>query len=141
MSKGEIPILVKILAILNYVGAWFSISYSLLLLFTEGFLGLLLATIPFLNVFGLLGAIFFVLFGILMLGVGVLNIFIGRGLWEGKNWARILEIVFSCLGMLISLSYILRGQMIAGILLLLLSLVIGEYLLFNKKVKKAFNKH
>lgn len=133
---GEVPTLVKILAIFGYIGSGMTILGGLLLLF-GGFLfsTILSLIIPasVLNVFN------FTVFSILVIAFGVLGIFIERGLWKGKNWARILTIVFGSIGIIVSLISIATGNFMNLINLIVEGAIVG-YLLFNKKVKEAFKK-
>jgi hypothetical protein len=136
----EVPTIVKIISILNYIGAGFAGLVAVMLFVGSGFLGTLLAsipalaTIPYLSLIGTLGSALFIFAGIMLLGMAVLSFFMARGLWRGKNWARIVQIVFCCFGILtglISLS-------LASIVPLAVNGAIAGYLIFNKEVKKVF---
>jgi hypothetical protein len=137
MKGKEVPVLVKVIAVLNYVSAGGVIIGGLLFLFASSFLSSVLASSPLFSIFG---SAFFIVIGILMLGLGILSILVGRGLWRGKSWARILEIVLRCLAILGSLNTIVSGQIMGGIFVILISSAIAGYLLFNKQVKEAFKK-
>jgi len=128
------PTGVKVISVLYYIGAVISILAGLAFLIGAGVLSRVLAEIP---VLGALGAGLFVAGGIVMIAFGVLGFFIGRGLWNTRNWARILVIVFSALGVLSGLLTIIGGDF-SGILGLIINGLIGGYLLFNDAVKKAF---
>lgn len=133
--EKSVPTGVKVLAILNYIGAALTIILALIFFFGAGAIGSLADKIPGL---GVLGAGVFIVLGIVMLGLGVLSIFIGRGLWKGQNWARIVSIIFLALGIISSISYIIGGKIMSGIIYLIIYAAIAAYLLFNKKVKQAF---
>lgn len=133
--EGQVPTGVKIISVLYYIGAGLSILFGLLFLVGAGFMGILASQIPLL---GLLGSGLFVVVGIVVIGLGVLSIFIGRGLWKGKNWARIVAIIFSVLGILSGLYSIVKGSY-SSLLGMVINLVIGGYLMFNSAVKSAFS--
>lgn len=138
MSKNkEIPTLVKVLAILSYIGAGLCLLTIPILILWGGLISSALGV--FGSVFSALGASI-VVWGVIMLLVGaVLSFFIGRGLWKGKNWARILEIVFSALAILSGLYNMITGSAsFMGIVNVLISGAIGGYLLFNKEAKAYF---
>lgn len=92
-----------------------------------------------------------ILFGIIFLIIGSLIVFTGIGLWKGKNWARITEVIFSILLIVYILfnisSFFLnpsRGDfnyipIILRLVVIIIPLLIGIYLLFDQKVKKAFS--
>ena len=75
--------------------------------------------------------------GIIFIGSAVLFFFIGRGLWKGKNWARITAIIFSVIGVVSGLGKVIDGK-IGVIIGVLISAIIGGYLFFNKDVKQVF---
>ena len=78
--------------------------------------------------------------------MGVLCLSIARGLWNGIPWARILVIFFAGLGIILELISTIRTGILSDIFNMILDfffdilfdLLIGSYMLFNKKVKEAF---
>ncbi len=68
----------------------------------------------------------------------MIEFFIGRGIWKGKNWARIIVIVFSAIGILFSLFGAFARNTIA-IIGLIVNIAIGGYLLLSKEAKSAFS--
>jgi len=134
-----VPIGVKILSILSYIGAFGLIICGVILLVGGGIIGSaigpMLEAIPFIGSFigGLLVAA-----GIIMIGFGVLAIFVGRGLWKGSNWARILVIVLTFLGALMSIISMVAGFDPTIIINIIINLAIGLYLLLSSSVKRAF---
>ena len=135
--KKEIPVLVKIIAVLYYIGAVLGIIFGLLFLIGAGMLSSLIEQIPLLIA---LGTSLFIVGGILMIGLGILGFFLGRGLWKGHNWARIVVIIFSILGLLGGISILVTGSYFNGIINILIEGFIAGYLLFSKGVKSAFSK-
>ncbi|PIR69026.1 hypothetical protein COX93_00620 [Candidatus Nomurabacteria bacterium CG_4_10_14_0_2_um_filter_30_12] len=132
------PMPVKILAVLNYISAAITLVSGILMLFAENIV------INFLGQFSPLlqgfSSLFLGIMGIFAVLSAVLNFFIGKGLWFGKNWARIFVIVISILAILGSLkSLIVEGDMY-GFIYLAIYIAVGAYFLFNKSVKEFFKK-
>ena len=131
---GKLPTGVKVISILYYIGAGFSLLFGLLFLVGAGFMGTLASQIPLL---GLFGSGLSVAIGIIIIGLGVLAILVGRGLWKGKNWARIVAIIFAALAVLSGFSSIIKGSY-SSLFGLAINLLVGGYLLFSNNVKSAF---
>jgi RsiW-degrading membrane proteinase PrsW (M82 family) len=106
-----------------------------LFLVGAGMVGSIADQIPLFKAFG---SGLFVIGGIIMIGLGVLFFFVGRGLWKAKSWARIVVLIFVGLGILMSVISMIQGGIINNIPGLVIPSVIGGYLLFSKSVKKAF---
>ena len=131
MVKKDMPVGVKILAILGYIGAALTLLAGILLIFGASFMAQIMSQIgPLAAVFGGIG---FVVLGIIFIAFAVLDYFIAKGLWNGKNWARIIVIVFAALGILGGITSPLNN--IVGIII---NGVIIWYLGFNKPVARAF---
>jgi len=149
ISRGrfskEVPVYVKIISILYYFSAVISFIIGIGLFIGGVVGGPVISRLGIDNILEsginnnpldawlipiFLGSL--IIAGLLMIGVGVLFIYIGKGLWRGRNWARITTIVFSAIGLLSSLggldfvSVVING-------------LIGGYLLFSKQVKKSFS--
>lgn len=141
-QNKEIPIGVKIISI------WYYIQFAALLAFL---------------IFALIRAIIkrdvtidssVISFLIFSFGCMFLSFSMGRGLWRGRNWARITAIVFALIGLsflLLALSMAsvifgvvgistqkLIGSAIIMIIPIAINVLIAGYLLFSKKVKEAF---
>ncbi len=136
MAK-EIPIGVKIISIVYQVAAAFLALVAVMLFVGSGSIVSYFDKIPILSIIGTVGAGLFIFAGVMCLIFGILNFFIGRGLWKTKNWARVLVIIFSCIGVIIGLTSLARLSF-GGIVQLVISGFIGGYLIFSKEVKKAF---
>lgn len=121
---------VKIISIFYYIGAALAVLSGIGFLLGAGFLEGLFPEI------GILGSALFVFVAIFLLGLAVLFFFIARDLGRYKNWARIVVIVLSIIGVLQAIFSIVQGE--GGILDFIISGVIGGYLLFSKQVKQAF---
>ena len=70
---------------------------------------------------------------------GLINFLVGRGLWKGKNWSRILIMVLSVFGILLGLSAAFSpGGLKGGLPILIINGVILGYIGFSKQVKSFF---
>jgi len=98
---------ITVLSILGYIGAVATLLAGIILLLGSAYLGNLLAAIPAAAGIGAaiatLGTIGFIVLGIIFIGLSILDYFIAKGLWDGKNWARIIMLIFAALSVLGSL--------------------------------------
>jgi len=136
-STKLMPVGVKIIAILYYIGAVLVILAALGFLLGGAALAGFAGAIPGLEVLGGLGAGLFIVGGIILIALAVLLFFIGKGLWKGVNWTRIAVIILSAIGIVSAIVSIINGEFGATISLVI-HVIIGGYLLFNKTVKQAF---
>ena len=127
----QVPTGVKVISILYYIGAVFELIIAVLLFVGSGALK---TKVPLLAVLGP----FLIVGGIILIGLAVLSFFVGRGLWKGQKWTRIVAIIFAVLGVLLALIGMLQGQIVSNILGLVISAAMGGYLLFSSDVKAAF---
>ena len=133
-NEKSVPIGVKIIAILYYIGAFFAALLGILFFSGAGLMNSLLVSIP---LFQTIGTTAFLIIGIILIGFAALNFFVARGLFKAKKWSRIFVIVFNSLIILSQIISIIQGD--AGVILsLAINSIIVGYLLFNKDVKKAF---
>jgi hypothetical protein len=128
----EMPTGVKIISILDYIGAGLGIIFGLILIF-----GGRMGAFPFLSS---RSGVWKIILGIIVIGIGVLAYFTAKGLWHGKAWARILAIVIAACGAVIAIASLIFMGRAPGqnVVSLIFHGIIGGYLLFNKKVKAAF---
>lgn len=99
---------ISILAVLGYIGAFFTLIAGLAVLFGASFISNYLSTSMPMIGSALLG-IGFVMLGIFFIACAIIDYFVARGLWRGQNWARILVLVLvalSALGALMSMQII-----------------------------------
>lgn len=99
MDKKTTETIVKVYAVFAWIGAFFSVVAAIMLLFfgsMMGSMGMMSGMMEGLVLGGMVGA-FGVIVGVVALAMAVLYGFTGYGLWTGKNWARILAIIFSVL--------------------------------------------
>lgn len=86
--------------------------------------------------FGDLIAGLIVVVGIVLIGLGVLAIFVGIGLLKGRGWARITAIVLTILSAAFSLISLISGDFTSIVSLALDGLML--YALFNPQTKAWF---
>jgi hypothetical protein len=132
-SNENSVLIVKVISILGYIGAGFGILFGLLLLFGGSFI---LGMMPFeeiSQVFGALAGAIIMLLAVTLLLFSIFWIFISRALWNHKNWARIVFIIFAVIGALNSIF-----TLPAGILSLILDGAIVYFLGFDENVKNLF---
>jgi uncharacterized membrane protein (DUF2068 family) len=132
----SVPTGVKVISVLYYIGAALSVILAILAFVASAFIGTLLeaAGIPGMAALGAGVAIFV---GVLMLAIAVLGFFVGRGLWNARNWARIVAIILAVIGFILAVISLVQGQF-GNIVSLVVNGVIGGYLWFSSSVKSAF---
>jgi|SRR3989344_1278510 len=143
VSKKEIPLGIKIISILDLIAGILIILVCLLYLF----LAVLVYIYPeqFSNpsessLNSVLPYVFVIL--IILLFYGILKIFIARGLWKAKPWARNADIIMSIIGILITVIYSFYNKNIIdlnGFYSLIINTIILFYLIFSKEVKSYFS--
>ena len=137
MAEKSVPAGVKVIAVLEYIGAAIALLLAVLMFVGSAFLGSFLEIMGF-GDYAAAGAAVAIVGGIIFLALAVLGFFVGRGLWKGQNWARILVIVFSVLGIIGGILSIVQGNW-NSIVTLVIYAIIGGYLWFNNGVKAAFS--
>lgn len=98
MEQATAQTVVKVFAVLAWIGAAFSILGGIGMLLGGGIMGSMMLgseDAAAAGIFGMLGAAA----GVVMIGLGVLYVFLGRGLWQHQNWARIATIVLGVLAL------------------------------------------
>ena len=136
-TAREMPLGVKVLAVLGYIGAAIALIFAILFFVGASFVDTLLqgANVP---IPAGAGAAVAVVMGVLCLILAVLSYFIGRGLWRGQQWARVLVIIFSVLFFLGGVLSLIQGIW-SGLFNIIVYGIIGGYLWFNQDVKDAFS--
>ncbi|MDD5700302.1 MAG: hypothetical protein PHH00_03905 [Candidatus Nanoarchaeia archaeon] len=133
----KIPLGVKVISVIVYIGSALLLFDALVYVF-YGITGESLSSEVSAS-----KAVLFIASAIFV-ALAVLAFFVARGLWKGKNWARIVVVVFSILEIVMIIAAFFYGNLTASDNVLnLLSLVanglIGGYLIFNKNAKKVFS--
>ncbi|MSS74049.1 hypothetical protein EXS72_00210 [Candidatus Pacearchaeota archaeon] len=81
--------------------------------------------------------------GIVLIPIAILFLILGLGVLHGKEWARMMTIAVSILFLLFGLFetsiFGLTGIFFENILMIALSLVVGGYFLFDKRLNKFFS--
>jgi len=140
------PAGVIVISILYFIGAACCLVAGLLFIAGGGVLATMMSqsgganASPLAGIMAGLGAVA----GIVILGFGVIDLFVGIGLIKLKNWARIVAIVFSgigaafqLLGVLGSLTHPNIGALVFQVVFLAIYALIIWYLL-KPEVKAAF---
>ena len=137
-ERKKVPTGVKVISILYYVFAGLAVISAIMLFVGANMVNSILGQIPIIGIIGAFGSSLFIVAGIISLTAGILGFFIGRGLWNAGKWARTLVIIFSCIGVLMGIISLAKPSFIGIFSQLVVSGGIGGYLIFSKKVKKAF---
>ena len=124
------PMGIKVISVLYFLGSLLAFGFGALAIFGASFFTQILGT-------GFFGK-FFAIGGVIFIALGVLGISIGIGLWRYKNWARLIAVLLSLVGIILTMLSILKGNISSNIFNLIVSGVIGGYLFFSPKVKTAF---
>jgi len=112
------------LGVIDIIGVVFAFLFSILFLFLQGFISSLLSSVSTsittnvgtangavvgAGLFGFLAG-FSLVIGFILIGAGILGIFMARGAFKGQKWSPILAIVFAVLGLLGMLSNFSNSQ-------------------------------
>lgn len=126
------PLGVAILAVLEIIAGILAALVGLLSVILGGFMWAYLETLVGLigTVGGFVGAIVTAI-GVVILVIGAISIVLGWALWGGKEWARILSIILSLIGVLFGLLVLFAaigaGGLI-GIIIIAIQAIIIYYL-------------
>lgn len=144
VSKN-IPIGVKILAILGYIFSIISLVIGILSWIVS--IGLIMNPAPvilppdfpqeFVDLFSNNLVPLLVTMGFVFVVLGLIGIFVSRGLWKGRNWARVLVVIFAVFGIISNIIELVTGNL-SAIVSLAINLVVVWYLLVNKQAQKYF---
>jgi len=140
ISKKDKPMGVKVVAVLYYIWAILWMLMGLLIA-----LGASLIVEYISQVFPSLSALSYgllitvgVLLGIVLIGLGVLEFFVARGLWRLKSWARIMAIVLSLLAIINAAYAMTSGFQAVQLVRLIVDGGIVLYLIFSKEARRVF---
>jgi|SRR3989344_3475932 len=121
---------VRVISVLYFLGSILALGFGALAIFGASFFTQVLGT-------GFFGK-FFAIGGIIFIALGILGIAVGIGLWRYKNWARLLAILLSVVGIIMTILSMLKGNISGNIFSLVISSIISGYLFFSPKVKTVF---
>jgi hypothetical protein len=126
-------LIVKIISIFGYIGAGFGILGGIILLFGGQFLMSLLPLEQMPEIVSSLAGAFIIFLAVFAIAFCIFWIFVSRALWNYKNWARIVFLVFAALGAINSLT-----SLPLGLVSLLIDGAIVYFLGFDKTVIELF---
>jgi hypothetical protein len=122
--QKKVPTLVRVIAVIQFIAAVLGVALAFVLVFAY--------KAPMLGT----GLIAFI---VIMALLTLLTFIISRALYRGKNWSRVLFIVFGCLGIVSGVWNIIdKNVSVAITISLVINIAITGYLWFNKKVRQAF---
>jgi lysylphosphatidylglycerol synthetase-like protein (DUF2156 family) len=140
----EVPLGVKIISILYYIGAVLCLLFGLIIIISSNAMasslvasnpGLGLESIPHGTLITMI-----IVIGAILIGASIFAFFIGRGIRRLRKWARITAIILAILGLISAIFSIIIGFKFTQIISLLIDGFIGGYLLFSKEAKEVFKK-
>ncbi len=138
MNSKDTPTGVKIISFLIYIISALIVVFGLLAI---------ISPITFSQIYGKLIGIggmsvtggFSYVIGLFYIIIGIIGIFIGKGLWKGKKWSRTFAIIISAINFAFTLLSLVGGNLtLITIINLIVSGLITGYLLFSKEVKSIF---
>lgn len=121
---GNRPLGVTIISAFSYLGTFVSVLIGILVMFMP-------------NIIGLSGDFFQnlgMVFGVFLIIMGLLQGFVTYNFWNGKNWARIVLLVFVGISTLLSISTL----DLSNIFNIIIGLTIFIYLIISEQVKTFF---
>ncbi|MBS3080320.1 DUF2127 domain-containing protein [Candidatus Pacearchaeota archaeon] len=130
-KKIPVPVGVKVISVVYWITSALMIIGGISLIVGKE---LLIEINPILTAYTSL----LTLMAFIIIAIGILEIFIGIGLWKRKSWARITAIILSIIGILAALVGMANKDILNNILGLVINGAIAVYLLFSYNVKKAF---
>ena len=139
MASVSRPTGVAILAILGFLGSLITILIGIGGLVLSAFITGILDALGFSGLVGAFAGLVVAALSVVVLIAGLIYLLLSWGLWSGKNWARIIWIIFAALGALGALSTIAAGAYIAGIIDLVIDVLIIYYL--TRPHVSAYFKH
>lgn len=151
-EKEKVPVPVKIISVLDWIGAIGGILMGVLLIVMGVFILVSDKAVPDILDFLPIELLTSLSWIVIAIGAGILifSIFLismAVGLWRGSNWARISQIIIGFLIIALSVWNLIYAiglgdtfSLVMPIVYILIEFIIVAYLLFSKKVKMAFKK-
>jgi len=128
-NKKDVPALVKVISIFDYIAGGFILVFGSIFA---------LSTIMNLLLGNFIGFLVLFLLGLSVIVPGLFFVILGWHLSAGKNWARITQIIISSIGIIWSLIEVIQGNYMRLYGIVLPSLIVG-YLILNEDVKRSFH--
>ena len=98
LEKDTAETIVKVYAVLAWVGALFALIAGAVMIFGGSLFGAFLIPGGYAGNAGLgFFGVFYILFGIFLIAVAVFDAIVGYGLWNRKPWARVTVLIMSVL--------------------------------------------
>jgi len=137
------PLGVATLAVIDIIGGILAIIGGLFYIIVGGYLVAYLET--FTGPLGIVGGGLVAIAtttGVVILVVGIIAIVLGWGLWSGREWARIIAIIFSIIGLLFGVLVLLVAIGAAGLfgIVIIAIYAIVVYYLTRPHVKAFFTR-
>jgi hypothetical protein len=135
----NVPTGVKIISVLDWIGAIIAILVGLLFAIVGGLaMGGGSSDGGLAALSGVISALGVLVIGIGVLVIGIFMIFVAKGLWQGKGWTRIAQIIISSLAIISGIVTWIQDSGVS-IINLVYNIVVAGYLLFSPSVKEAFS--
>ena len=133
----KLPVGVQIISVWYYILAALCVLVGLFIIIgANAIISLLIESAPELESVLTGGVIIGV--GLILIGIGVLCFFVGRGLWKLKQWAKILAIIFAITGIVLMVYSMITGFAFLQVVRFAINVAIGAYLIFSKEAKGIF---
>ncbi len=98
MDKKTAETIIKVLSILGYIGAGLLIFIGLFMTLGANMMGNYMGQMMSGFYYGGFISSMIIFMGVVFIGLGILSIFVSKGLWDHKNWARIVALIFAVIG-------------------------------------------
>jgi len=138
-----VPTGVKVISVVYYIGSGITFLLALVCILAGLIFASALKEIP---IIGSFGSILFVVFGLIFIGLGLLEMFISKALWHGKRWARIFVVIFTVLSLISGLITIINvassqllGKIIYGFITLGFNAWLLIFILLSQESKHYFS--
>ena len=114
MEVSTAQTVVKVFAVLHWIGAALGVIGGLAFVVTGPAMLAMMDSSEMMG-FGALAAGAAVAIGVFLVVLSLVGAFVGYGLWQHKNWARIVVLIFGVLGVLSIFSMNIPGVIIGGL--------------------------
>ena len=128
MAAVSRPTGVAILGILGFIGSIITILIGIGGLVLSAFIGSILSAFGAGSLGSAVAGLAVAVLSVGILIAGLIYLLLSWGLWSGKNWARIIWIIFSILGVLGALGTLVGSAFGAGLVDLIINVLIIYYL-------------
>jgi len=133
-KNKKMPILLKILGVLTYIGAGFLSLLGLIFIFASKMMSELISQ----DYFKSIGVFGFIFIGFVLIGVGIFEFYIARGYYKSENWSRVVTIVFSIIGVIFAIIGIFKGLVSENFITLIVDGFLIYYFTSAKECKEWF---